>query len=224
MQDHKIEFSLFFKLILITLFVFFNHKSFSSELYMITTDKLYVRTGAGKKFEKIDSLKKDEEIIIVEVLDGWGRIQNGGSEPGFVSMDFVQIVNEEESSAVSTTPSKDWTKAIFPLLVVLGPLIYFFLFRSGSNNKSNSKNLSVEKVQFLYECINCRAIVRLGQTPSNQHCQAKSIKGHDWRKLGIVGNVHYSCVYCGLGIYTKQKPEQTPCSAKEVGNHNWSKS
>ena len=224
MNDSKFKIALFLRLILVTLFVSFINDSFCSDLYRVTTDKLYIRTGAGKQFEKSDSLKKDEEIRIDEIIDGWGRIENSESEPGFVSMDFVQMVNEEKGSTDSNAPTRDWTKAIFPLLVVFGPLIYFFLFRSGSNSKSSSKNQSAEKIQFLYECRHCREIVRLAQTPSIQHCQAKSIKGHDWRKLGIVGNVHYSCDYCGLGIYTKHKPEQTPCSAKAIGNHNWSKS
>ena len=54
--------------------------------YIITTDSLNVRKGAGTQYEIVRSLKKGQEVTVLSISNGWGKISSG-----YISMQYARI-------------------------------------------------------------------------------------------------------------------------------------
>jgi len=67
-----------------------------------TASYLFVRSGAGTKYDTITGLRKGTAVNILEEKDGWYRI-----ESGWISSKYVKL--KDSSSASSSTPSSSST-------------------------------------------------------------------------------------------------------------------
>lgn len=54
------------------------------------TDKLNVRSGAGKKFDVVGTLTRGDSVEIVGTSGGWHRIKHGEGE-AYVSTDYIEL-------------------------------------------------------------------------------------------------------------------------------------
>ena len=54
----------------------------------VTTESLRVRESASTDSDVLSTLNKDEELVVVEVLDGWLKVDLGDYQ-GYISKDFV---------------------------------------------------------------------------------------------------------------------------------------
>lgn len=54
----------------------------------VTTESLRVRAGATTDSEVLSTLNKDEELVVVEVLEGWLKVDLGDYQ-GYISKDYV---------------------------------------------------------------------------------------------------------------------------------------
>lgn len=79
----------------------------------VNTDSLKVRKEASTTSEMIDSLKKNDQVSIIEELDGWYKIKISG-EIGYVSSKYVsdKKVEETTSRGTDTQRSQEPTTAI----------------------------------------------------------------------------------------------------------------
>lgn len=57
----------------------------------VTTSALKVRKAPTTDSKKLDSVAKGEELTVVEVLDGWVRVEVDGYEEAYVSADYVSV-------------------------------------------------------------------------------------------------------------------------------------
>lgn len=58
---------------------------------IVTTSALKVRKAPTTDSKKLDSVAKGEELTVVEVLDGWVRVEVDGYEEAYVSADYVSV-------------------------------------------------------------------------------------------------------------------------------------
>jgi len=72
---------------------------------VVTADSLNVRTGPGTQYEKTGSLAKDAQVVVLEDLSGWSRIQKG-SLTGYVSSAYLKI---QQSGGGSHAPYTEKT-------------------------------------------------------------------------------------------------------------------
>lgn len=79
----------------------------------VNTDSLKVRKEASTTSEMIDSLKENDQVSIIEELDGWYKIKISG-EIGYVSSKYVsdKKVEETTSRGTDTQRSQEPTTAI----------------------------------------------------------------------------------------------------------------
>ena len=71
----------------------------------VSTDSLKVRKEASTSSEVIDSLKKNDEVSIIEELDGWYKIKISG-EIGYVSSKYISDTKVSESTSRGATLPK----------------------------------------------------------------------------------------------------------------------
>lgn len=63
------------------------------EMAKVTTDVLRLRAEASTDSETISTVNKDEEIAVVEVLDGWVKVEVDNTQ-GYVSADYVEVATK----------------------------------------------------------------------------------------------------------------------------------
>lgn len=63
----------------------------------ITSGKLNVRSGGGKSYSIIDSLKKGDEVLVLSQSQSWSKILYSGNKIGFVSSAYLS----EKSEAIT---------------------------------------------------------------------------------------------------------------------------
>lgn len=62
-------------------------------VYKVSCDELNVRTGNSTNYPTLGSLKRDTQIEVVEINNGWGKI-NYDLKTGWVSMSYLEFVSE----------------------------------------------------------------------------------------------------------------------------------
>jgi len=60
------------------------------EMATVTTEVLRLRAEASTDSETISTVNKDEEIAVIEVLDGWVKVEVDNTQ-GYVSADYVDV-------------------------------------------------------------------------------------------------------------------------------------
>ena len=64
-----------------------------NKIYVKTTAQVKLRAEANTNCAKLDSIKKDTILEVLEVLDGWYKVTYDGKE-GYVSANYAKIVEE----------------------------------------------------------------------------------------------------------------------------------
>ena len=57
----------------------------------VTTDALRVRSAPTTDSKKLSTISKGEELVVLEVLDGWVRVEFDGYEEAYISTDYVTV-------------------------------------------------------------------------------------------------------------------------------------
>lgn len=88
----------------------------------VIASSLYIRTGAGTEFDKAGSLKNGDIVTITGQSNGWYKISSG-----YVSSDYVSIVDEATAKAAQATAANTTSgqkMAEFALKYVGYPYVY----------------------------------------------------------------------------------------------------
>lgn len=62
----------------------------AKEMATVTTETLRVREGASLNSDTLSTVNKDEELVVVEKLDGWVKVEVDNYQ-GYVSADYVDV-------------------------------------------------------------------------------------------------------------------------------------
>ncbi len=66
-----------------------NSKISEGDTVKVTADALRIRKGAGTNYPEIGVLYEGRTVKILEIINGWGRIENGG----WISLNYVKNAN-----------------------------------------------------------------------------------------------------------------------------------
>ena len=67
-----------------------------------TNYNLNVRVATGTSYKSMGVLPNNSEVLVIQVSNGWGRIEYNGSTDRWISLDYAEIVSE-----LLLTPTKD---------------------------------------------------------------------------------------------------------------------
>ena len=96
---------------------------------VVTTDRLNVRSGPGKEYEKLGILSKDASVEIKGIIEpGWYQIIFEGEE-GYISSEYVIFTPLEEIEVDNTSVKKRYLvmALVVAILILSGILIYTFI-------------------------------------------------------------------------------------------------
>ena len=73
-------------------------------VYVKTTKSVNLRSAADTESDVLKVLEADEKLELISEADGWAEVV-AGEQTGFVNMDFLEYVQEEETGADPITGS-----------------------------------------------------------------------------------------------------------------------
>ena len=161
----------------------------------VIASSLYIRTGAGTEFDKAGSLKNGDIVTITGQSNGWYKISSG-----YVSSDYVSIVDEATAKAAQATAANTTSgqkMAEFALKYVGYPYVY-----GGSSPKGFDCSGFVKYVcnQFGYN-VNRTASTQLnnGTAVSMDQLQAGDLVF--FKKSGSSSRASHVGIYVGGGKF-----------------------
>ncbi|RZK26282.1 MAG: SH3 domain-containing protein [Flavobacterium sp.] len=160
----------FFKLLLITILSIVSLSVCRAELYRANLDA-NIRNGAGKRYDKIGTLKSGETVDINSIHGKWGEIKYNGSV-GFISMSTLSSYTSSVKSSKTGTTS--------PWLTVLIILVIIIIFMKNSSFwRSIFPSYLGSANDYKYKCKSC------GEKFYYAHKSAKCINGptHKYYKI-----------------------------------------
>ena len=66
----------------------------ASQIGMVTTQTLNVRSGAGQQYNVLFKVSKNEKVTIKSSSNGWYQIVNSKNKEGWASAQYIQVVEE----------------------------------------------------------------------------------------------------------------------------------
>lgn len=199
----------------------------SAKLYTVVQDAK-VRKGSGNKFDAIGTLKKGEDVVIIEYDGEWGKIDFRGRDG------YIQLRHLKES--VDDTPVEEVKKPVYDdvdpyanftllnlmeLLVGIGVIAAIRkgidIIRKRRQQANVLTELPKPKPSYWFMCTHCLQKIRVSQTPSPSYCL--KAPDHHWINLGESGNTNYQCRHCKVMVTTAKVPADKECPVG--GKHDW---
>ena len=83
-----------------------SHANDAELVGIVTADILNVRSGPSSNEEVLFDVKKDEQVKILETLNGWYKISNNINKEGWISSEYISIFDSEVRSNRSSNYEK----------------------------------------------------------------------------------------------------------------------
>ena len=83
-----------------------SHANDAELVGIVTADILNVRSGPRSNEEVLFDVKKDEQVKILETLNGWYKISNNINKEGWISSEYISIFDSEVRSNRSSNYEK----------------------------------------------------------------------------------------------------------------------
>lgn len=77
-------------------------------LAAVTSDQVNVRAGQSVSFERVDQLKKGEEVLVVGKEFSWYKIQLPASAQSYLSKQYVQFLGQSAGPPAAHLPDGQW--------------------------------------------------------------------------------------------------------------------
>lgn len=61
------------------------------EMATVLVDSLRVRQGPSTDHKKLSTISKGEDLVVLEILDGWVKVEFSGYESAYLSLEYVKI-------------------------------------------------------------------------------------------------------------------------------------
>jgi uncharacterized protein YgiM (DUF1202 family) len=194
--------------------IFFTFLTFGQEIKYVNTEQLNIRSGAGSDYDIIDKASQGTKLTIISNQGKWSEVELENGKKGFVSTKFLSDTKEEPKKKKGNI----WT-----IVLIVGGLILYWLFKSPSNSSSTNsprqKSSPKPKPNHWYHCKNCNEKIQSSKMPTGLNCSNSTF--HKWTDLGEVGEDAYNCKNCGTTIYTNRMPTGLNCARDTF--HKWTK-
>ena len=79
---------------------------------IVTAETLNARSGIEHNDKVLFSLKKDDKVLILDINNGWSKIQTKDGKEGWVSSIYIDLIENEESYNLNRASSYTQKKLI----------------------------------------------------------------------------------------------------------------
>jgi uncharacterized protein YgiM (DUF1202 family) len=210
-------------IITITSFLFLTLQVFGQDYKYVNTETLNIREGAGKEYNVIGQVNKNDKVNTLSQSESWTQIETETGLAGFVATKYLSSTADE--TKISDNIDSSWSS----VLVVLGIIGYGLykiknFFSSLFDGGSSQRVLSKEQILKWFHCGLCGTLIKQSKTPINTNRSCLNKDYHKWEDLGKVGDLNYQCIRCGTVVQTAITPtNNTNWSCLGNDYHKWTK-
>lgn len=210
------------RIITITTFLFLTLQVFGQDYKYVNTETLNIREGAGKEYNVIGQVNKNDKVNTLTESDSWTQIETETGLTGFIATKYLSSTADETKSS----DKKD--SSLFSILVVLGIIGYglykiknFFsgLF-GGSSTPTRERRTEKPKPKpkQKYICKHCGYENENLGTLTFFSCQRSPTKKHQPLEGGV--KEIYSCKHCGYQNKNLGTLTFFSCHRSPTGKHH----